>query len=64
MTGYAAETETVLTRAHIDENFADKANWIHQIEEVRHRLGPSVSCRMPTRRVEETREAVEMEVSS
>ena len=33
---------TVLTRAHIDENFADTANWIYQIEEVRHRLGPSV----------------------
>ena len=39
MIGYAAETETVLTRADIDENFANKADWIHQIEEVRHKNG-------------------------
>ena len=30
MIGYAAETEAVLTRADIDENFGDKANWIDQ----------------------------------
>ena len=39
MIGYAAETETVLTKADIDENFANKADWIHQIEEVRHKNG-------------------------
>ena len=39
MIGYAAETETVLTRADIDENFANKADWIHQIEEVPHKNG-------------------------
>ena len=36
MIGYAAETETVRTRADIDENFGDMSNWIDQIENVRY----------------------------
>ena len=32
-THFLRETETMLTRADIDENFANKADWIHQIEE-------------------------------